>query len=81
MVRGQRNEAWSVSAGAGGPRLGLPLCAAVEAGVLCTKATPIGVMWQTIIHCVFILSAIGIAYTDKLMTTVSVKREKEAHQH
>ena len=26
-----------------------------------------GVMWQTIIHTVFILSAIGIAYTDTLM--------------
>jgi len=25
-------------------------------------------MWQTIIHCVFILSAIGIAWTDKLMS-------------
>ena len=25
-------------------------------------------MWQTIIHCVFILSAIGIAYTDRLMS-------------
>ena len=24
-------------------------------------------MWQTIIHMVFILSAIGIAWTDKLM--------------
>ena len=50
-------------------QLGLPLCtAALEtAGALCTKATATGVMWQTIIHCVFILSAIGIAYTDKLM--------------
>lgn len=28
-------------------------------------------MWQTIIHCVFILSAIGIAYTDKLMSEAS----------
>ena len=27
-----------------------------------------GVLWQTIIHCVFILSAIGIAWTDKLMS-------------
>jgi uncharacterized protein (TIGR00645 family) len=26
-----------------------------------------GVMWQTIIHAAFILSAIGIAYTDTLM--------------
>jgi uncharacterized membrane protein YqhA len=25
-------------------------------------------MWQTIIHCVFILSAVGIAWTDKLMS-------------
>lgn len=43
--------------------------------------TETGVMWQTIIHCVFILSAIGIAYTDKLMTGVSVRREKEVHPH
>ncbi len=26
-----------------------------------------GVMWQTIIHAVFILSALGIAYTDRVM--------------
>ena len=29
--------------------------------------TEAGVMWQTIIHCVFIFSAVGIAWTDKLM--------------
>lgn len=29
--------------------------------------TEAGVMWQTIIHLAFIISAIGIAYTDKLM--------------
>jgi uncharacterized protein (TIGR00645 family) len=29
--------------------------------------TEAGVMWQTIIHAAFILSAIGIAYTDTLM--------------
>ncbi|HEY5613000.1 MAG TPA: TIGR00645 family protein [Lysobacter sp.] len=46
-----------------------------------SQYTQLGVMWQTIIHCVFILSAIGIAYTDKLMTGVSVRREKEAHPH
>ena len=34
-----------------------------------------GVMWQTIIHCVFILSAIGIAYTDKLMAQAVVKHK------
>ncbi len=31
-----------------------------------TNYTETGVMWQTIIHCVFILSAIGIAYVDRL---------------
>ncbi len=30
------------------------------------RLTETGVMWQTIIHVVFILSAIGIAYVDKL---------------
>ena len=41
----------------------------IEAGALSSgKATytETGVMWQTIIHCVFILSAIGIAIVDKL---------------
>lgn len=38
--------------------------------------TEAGVLWQTIIHCVFILSAIGIAYTDKLMASMS-----QAKQH
>jgi uncharacterized protein (TIGR00645 family) len=35
-----------------------------------TTSSPIsaeGVMWQTIIHGVFILSALGIAYTDRVM--------------
>ena len=32
-----------------------------------SKYTADGVRWQTIIHMVFILSAIGIAWTDKLM--------------
>jgi uncharacterized protein (TIGR00645 family) len=34
-----------------------------------SRYTEAGVMWQTVIHCVFILSAIGIAYTDKMMAT------------
>jgi uncharacterized protein (TIGR00645 family) len=46
---------------------------------LCTTITSAGVMWQSIIHALFILSAIGIAYTDKLMTGTSSRREKEAH--
>lgn len=41
----------------------------IEAGSIgspTAKITETGVMWQTIIHIVFILSAIGIAYVDKL---------------
>ena len=41
----------------------------IEAGALASgkgNYTETGVMWQTIIHCVFILSAIGIALVDKL---------------
>jgi len=41
----------------------------IEAGSLgatASRFTESGVMWQTIIHCVFILSAIGIAYVDRL---------------
>ncbi len=43
----------------------------IEAGNLggagrTTSYTESGVMWQTIIHIVFIFSAIGIAYVDKL---------------
>ena len=71
---------------------GLPLCgtqAAFEAAQLalqagsgggaCTKVTATGVMWQTIIHTIFILSALGIAWTDKVMTGSSSKREHHAH--
>ncbi len=42
----------------------------IEVGDLGTTVNPFtapGVMWQTIIHVVFVLSAIGIAFTDKLM--------------
>ncbi|MEY3360033.1 MAG: hypothetical protein RI923_1293 [Pseudomonadota bacterium] len=39
-----------------------------------SKFTEAGVMWQTIIHCVFILSAIGIAYTDRMMGNAIVKK-------
>ena len=49
------------------------------AGVTCNKVTATGVMWQTIIHTIFILSALGIAWTDKVMTGSSSKRETHAH--
>ena len=45
---------------------------ALKAGIknfkACTSVTSAGVMWQTIIHTIFILSAIGIAWTDRLMS-------------
>ena len=53
---------------------GIPLCtpeqmsvAAANIGVArCSMLTQEGVLWQTIIHCVFILSAIGIAAVDRM---------------
>ena len=42
-------------------------------GAADSKFTEAGVMWQTIIHMVFILSAIGIAWTDKLMAHATTK--------
>jgi uncharacterized protein (TIGR00645 family) len=35
-------------------------------GAAAARVTQQGVMWQTIIHTVFILSAIGIAYVDRM---------------
>ena len=71
---------------------GLPLCgtpeafAAAEAAKAagwtaknCSDFTAAGVMWQTIIHAIFILSAIGIAYTDKLMQNDTHKAKASAH--
>jgi uncharacterized protein (TIGR00645 family) len=43
----------------------------------CTTVTPSGVMWQTLIHSVFILSALGIAWTDRIMS----KGLKPSAQH
>jgi uncharacterized protein (TIGR00645 family) len=39
----------------------------------CTSVTSEGVMWQAIIHGLFILSAIGIAWTDRLMMGSATK--------
>ena len=72
---------------AAGTLNGLPFCppellatAAANIGATrCSTLTTDGVLWQTIIHIVFILSAIGIAWTDKLMTGTSAKREHVAH--
>lgn len=57
----------------------------IEAGNLgavgrTTNYTETGVMYQTIIHTVFILSAIGIAYVDKLSSnSVDEARKNAAH--
>lgn len=40
-----------------------------------------GVLWQTIIHCVFILSAIGIAWTDRLMSGSPAPRPRTNDAH
>jgi len=76
---------------AAGALNGLPFCTPEQLAEMkaqmaitsaqCTQMTMDGVMWQTIIHCVFILSAIGIAYTDKLMSAASAKAHKDAHAH
>ena len=49
-------------------------------GKSCTTLTTTGVMWQTIIHGMFIVSAIGIAWTDRLMNGHAGSRE-EAGAH
>jgi len=57
----------------------------IEAGHLGTpsaKFTSTGVMWQTIIHLVFIVSAIGIAYVDYLSSKSNHGRPKShGHSH
>ena len=38
-------------------------------------------MWQTVIHTIFILSALGIAWTDKVMTGSSNSSKRDQHAH
>ena len=59
----------------------LPLCSTVEAGIKCTNTTEAGVMWQTIIHMAFIVSAIGIAWTDRLMQAGAATRKAPGAAH
>ncbi len=40
----------------------------IEYGAADTKLTEVEVMWQTIIHVVFVLSAIGLALIDKFLS-------------
>jgi len=71
---------------------GLPFCdpallaqlageASVGTGKQCSTLTVQGVMWQTIIHCVFILSAVGIAWTDRLMAGAKASHALAAETH
>jgi uncharacterized protein (TIGR00645 family) len=41
--------------------------------------TQTGVMWQTIIHLVFIISAVGISWTDKLMSQAGKMQSHPEH--
>ena len=47
-----------------------------QVGMAGAKVTWDGVMWQTIIHMAFILSAIGIAWVDHLMNTAMPSKQK-----
>ena len=59
----------------------------IEAGNLSgggrnTDYTEAGVMWQTIIHVVFIISAIGISYVDRISNglVAAVSKRNDAHE-
>ncbi len=57
----------------------------IEAGTLgpggkATDYTSEGVMWQTIIHITFIISALGIAYVDRITNgTMAIARDTADH--
>jgi uncharacterized protein (TIGR00645 family) len=54
----------------------------IEAGNLGSSGaayTEAGIMWQTIIHTVFILSAIGIAYVDRLSQNTMLTSRAAEH--
>jgi uncharacterized protein (TIGR00645 family) len=53
--------------------LGLPQ-ASSQTLATASPITAEGVMWQTIIHGVFILSALGIAYTDRVMLVAPLSK-------
>jgi len=74
---------------AAGTLTGLPFCTPEQLAMFmdaatptpqCATLTPSGVMWQTIIHAIFILSAIGIAWTDRIMNGTG-SRQKPALEH
>jgi uncharacterized protein (TIGR00645 family) len=50
-------------------------------GMTGAKFTEAGVMWQTIIHVIFILSAMGIAYVDRLGREVEPQTAAKPGKH
>lgn len=57
--------------------IGLVQATGQAAGQTAATGLPVtaeGVMWQTIIHGVFILSALGIAYTDRVMLGAAITK-------
>lgn len=52
----------------------------IAIGSLGTEESPsyteVGVMWQAIIHVIFVLSAIGIAWTDRVMASATATKTK-----
>jgi len=74
---------------AAGTLEGLPFCTPEQFATIknatapppnCATLTSTGVMWQTIIHTIFIFSAIGIAWTDRIMNGTG-SRGKPALEH
>ena len=55
-----------------------PLCSEAGEGVRCASATKTGVILQTIIHMAFIVSALGIAWTDRIMNGPAVPKAHPA---
>jgi uncharacterized protein (TIGR00645 family) len=54
----------------------------IEAGNIGTPRatfTETGIMWQTLIHLTFIVSAVGIAYVDRLGTHLSPEKKTAHH--
>jgi uncharacterized protein (TIGR00645 family) len=57
---------------------GLPMCTPEQMLAMvdtCARLTATGVMWQTIIHTIFIVSALGIAMTDRVMNPMGGKHK------
>src|SRR5690606_22912969 len=47
----------------------------------CTRVTPAGVMWQSIVDGAVIRSAMGVAYTDEAVPGSTTRREHAAAGH